>query len=124
MNGKKKILIFPIILAWLVIFIHDTIPHDHHSVFACISQHEHEETEGLYDSCCQKYQHDESDQDGCHFSVEFLSQFSIDQDFDLPAQSFNGLILANNGLYPYCSDHLKTKPFYLVQNHMRAPPAV
>lgn len=104
----------------MIIFAHDAIPHHHHSIDCSHLQKISQQT-AVESTCCEFHSVDK-DHDACHFEVNILPHFSLDNVFDVP-DDFQLIPYTNfNTKFHYTSDHLDTKPLYLVQNHLRAPP--
>lgn len=120
MEKAKHIFVYPLILVWLVIFFHDTIPHNHfhHQTVAELAK---ECVVGNTSSCCQHI--DESTKHPtCQFSVKLLIKISIDHAWVVPSQMKIFVRDAGKttfGNYPE-SFHIKT--LYRYQYALRAPP--
>jgi hypothetical protein len=85
---KKHIFVFPLLIAWLIIFAHDVIPHNHHTpIQSCHSSqgdvHEHAESERNLTLG------EEAPEECCHFSVDILHEFSFDHEIIPPVFSYN-----------------------------------
>ena len=120
----KQIFLFPVLLSWLIIFAHDVIPHHHHAAFAC-KHHNKSDIEYFQNADYSKESiFNVKTHSQCNYSIEEFQHFSLDQDFNLPLNQQVILLGAGDALIQYTLDYLNTKPVYLVQNHLRAPPQV
>jgi len=84
---KKHIFVLPLLIAWLIIFAHDVIPHNHHSQeYSCSTL-----PEATHGSSIISHDHilDEKEPtDCCHFSVDIFHEFSLDQESIPPVISY------------------------------------
>ena len=118
--NKTRHILYPLLVAWLIIFAHDTIPHEHHHGFICAAIH-HDASQGDDDSEVFHY-NPTADHQACHFSVDILPGLSMDDDFITPGTvSFIAPEIRKVRLRPF-TIYIDRNPLFLSQNQLRAPP--
>jgi hypothetical protein len=119
--NKTRHILYPLLVAWLIIFAHDTIPHEHHHAFSC-GAHQHAASRADDDTGVYHYS-PTADQQACHFSVDILPGLSLDDDIIDPGiVSFIAPEIMKVRLRPF-TIHITRNPLFLSQNQLRAPPA-
>jgi len=122
-SGVKKTrhILYPMLVAWLIIFAHDTIPHEHHHGFACTQ--EHAASPAGDDKTVAFHLASSGDHRACHFSVDILPGISLDDAFIASdVVSFIAPEVMKVRLRPF-TIHINRNPLFLSQNQLRAPPA-
>jgi hypothetical protein len=122
-SGVKKTrhILYPLLVAWLIIFAHDTIPHEHHHGFSC---HTHQHATSCGDEEGGVFQYNPAaDHPACHFSVDILPGLSLDDDFIAPERvRYIAPEIMKVPLRAF-TIHINRNPLFLSQNQLRAPPA-
>lgn len=121
MEKWKQTFVYPLILSWMIIFVHDSIPHNHHRLHA--SSAETEETASVHShaQCNSCHIHNTEESETCQFLV------------DVPAHSFTDFTFINEDVHLFIPELLQTThsftentlnitALHLSQNHLRAPP--
>jgi hypothetical protein len=119
--NKTPHILYPLLVAWLIIFAHDTIPHEHHHGFTCAAI-QHDASQGDDESGVFHY-NPTSDHQACHFSVDILPGLSMDDDFIAPGNvRFIAPETSKVRLRTF-HIHIDRNPLFLSKNQLRAPPA-
>jgi hypothetical protein len=117
-----KIFIYPLLLAWSIIFAHDTIPHHHESSYHTEIQgalHHHEKD--AHDNEVSHF--GKNDHNHCHFSVTLLRNFSLDHNFFSPQAGPIHFQVPNKIIsYPKEFITQKWNSVFLEHIQLRAPP--
>lgn len=119
---KKNIFVLPVLMAWLIIFAHDVIPHSHHAPeHSC---HNMQDLSQEHSTLPQNLiLHEEAPEECCHFSVDILHEFSFDNEFIPPVLNYKfncDIKLTNHYFkeyYPLIYDGV-----FLDQRQSRGPP--
>jgi len=115
-----KIFIYPLLLAWGIIFAHDSIPHHHessyHKQILCAIHHEN-------DAHDKNAQFGMVDHEHCHFSVTLLRDFSLDHNFFFPKTGEVHFQIPNK-VISYHQEFISQKwnSVFLEHIQLRAPP--
>lgn len=122
MERLNKIFLYPLLLAWLIIFAHDSIPHRHESSFHTQIHraiHHHE-----------KHAHGNevahfgmTDHEHCHFSVTLLREFSLDHNFLFPQAGIINIQIPDK-IISNSTEFISQKwnSIFLEHIQLRAPP--
>ena len=117
----KNIFVLPLLLSWLILFAHDTIPHDHASFKHSCTNHSGSHETSTLDTTAriEKEMHHEH----CTFSVDILPEVSVDHFFFFIVQRIrvNPIVQKFQKLYTYRSLLLEDSAG-LFLNLLRAPP--
>jgi hypothetical protein len=117
---KTRHIFYPLLVAWLIIFVHDTIPHGHHhdAAYACGNDYHQTKDDASRHRSIQAA----ADHTTCLFSVDILPGLSLDNDLDMPGQSFFIAPGAKDLTHYWSSLHITPGLLHLSQNQLRAPP--
>lgn len=119
---KSRYIFYPLLVAWLIIFAHETIPHKHHHGFACSVEHPASTAGEDHAGVFQEQQ--STGHQVCHFTVDILPGLSLDDDFAVPGTvRFIAPEMMEVRLRPF-TIQINRNPIFLSQNLLRAPPAV
>ncbi|HKL08794.1 MAG TPA: hypothetical protein VJ896_08465 [Bacteroidales bacterium] len=110
-----------LLLAWAIIFAHSIIPHHHHHSHKHICSHCHTEYhQNIFDE--ELNDHNDCNDQACHFHVEVLRQVSIDHVFITTSDNLF------SDIFPLFKSEKNTfyiEAFYeplFYSNQLRAPP--
>ena len=119
----KNIFVLPLMVAWLIIFAHDAIPHHHESFTHNCTEHSvpHETLNIDTNTRIEKEMHHEH----CTFSVDILPEVSVDHFFYNPVQRIrvSPIVQKFQKLYTY-RNLLLEDSVSLYLNLLRAPPRI
>ena len=126
---KKSIIIPPLYLAWLIIFAHSVIPHNHHneSESFCTSQVPIERNNSFkeihVDYCNTGYQNTSDTHNHCHFNISTTLTKILDSANEFNYTSFFIIpIFEQIQIIPFKNNNLLFKHFYLESLSHRGPP--
>lgn len=119
---KFKCIAIPFLYAaWLIILVHNIVPHHHHdhsSQKVCNHQEQQPQDIAGYTFADN---HD-FDSDVCHFSVDNIIQLSIDHTFVSTETGMVVPLSAEPDELHWFESHTRIKLLYLYNNKLRAPP--
>jgi hypothetical protein len=120
---KNKYTILPFLLfVWTVIFAHSIIPHHHHEKIVSECNHSHENHSS--DEVGINHTHNDDNSVVCHFNVEIITQFSLDNIFIVNTENkflnhISVLEINNTNFYlEFVSEQVPKS------NHLRGPPQI
>lgn len=119
----KKAFLLPLLISWLIIFVHDVIPHHHHSDIHFYVHNHSDSNLGVSRSISNLAFNNLDSHEVCSFSVDFLPRFSSDLDILPPELTFANI--REIGIKPlFFSDYhlFISSSIYIDQRQLRGPP--